>query len=105
MTSATELLTVADVARICRVHEATVRRHIASGRLRSVRVGRGIRVRTEDLKRFMESPVLPGEDPGKFKPFTEDDPLWNIVGIIADDEPWVSGDKYRALADAYSKKQ
>jgi excisionase family DNA binding protein len=97
MTSATELLTIAEVARICRVHEVTVRRHIASGRLRSVRVGRGIRVRTEDLEAFMESPALSGEDDGKFKPFTEDDPLWTIVGAFEGNETWVSGDKYRAL--------
>jgi excisionase family DNA binding protein len=105
MTTIDELLTVADVARICRIHEATVRRHIASGRLRCVRVGRGIRIRAEDLESYMESPVLPGEDDSKFKPFTEDDPLWNIVGIIDDDEPWVSGDKYRALADAHAKNE
>jgi excisionase family DNA binding protein len=100
MTSATELLTIAEVARICRVHEATVRRHIASGKLRSVRVGRGIRVRTEDLERFMESPVLPGEDAGTFKPFTEDDPLWNIVGAFEGTETWISSDKHRALYGA-----
>lgn len=42
-----KLLTVKEVAERLRVHEMTVRRHIKSGRLRSTRVGRGVRVPEE----------------------------------------------------------
>jgi hypothetical protein len=35
--------------------------------------------------------------------FTRDDPLWKIVGMIDETgEAWVSGDKRRALGDAYA---
>ena len=87
-----ELLTVHDVANVCRLHEVTVRRHIASGRLRSVRVGKGIRVRPEDLDSYLQQPAAPG-DRGIL---TKDDPLLGIIGMI-NDESWVSSDKYRAL--------
>jgi len=49
-----EYLTVADVARRLRLHEMTIRRHISEGRLRAIRVGRSIRVKEEDLERFLE---------------------------------------------------
>ena len=39
-----KLLTVAEVAERLRVHPMTVRRHIKSGRIRSTRVGRSVRV-------------------------------------------------------------
>jgi len=97
MTSATELLTIAEVARICRVHEATVRRYIAKGHLRSVRVGRVIRVRSDDLEAYIGRSARDGESEDRFRPFTEDDPLWSIVGAFETEEPWVSGDKYRGL--------
>ena len=41
-------MTVAEVARLCRVHEITVRRHIRQGRLHAVRVGRAIRIKPEE---------------------------------------------------------
>ncbi len=112
MTTDTALLTVQDVARYCQVHEATVRRHIASGRLRSVRVGRAVRVRSEDLDAYLKPSVDPGaasttdeDSERKWKPFTMDDSLWNIVGMIHDsDDDWISGDKHRALAEAYAPK-
>lgn len=47
------LLTVTEVATRLRLHEMTVRRQIRAGRLRAVRVGRGIRVREEDLEAFV----------------------------------------------------
>lgn len=47
------LLTVAEVARRLRLHQMTVRRQIRAGRLRAVRVGRGIRLREEDLEAFV----------------------------------------------------
>lgn len=115
-----ELLTIDDVARFCQIHKATVRRHIASGRLRSVRVGRAVRVRKEDLDRFVghatdksqvagalevDSLPLPFIQ-GELRPFTLDDPLWEIGGMIDDpDGPdWISSDKHRALAEAYAPK-
>ena len=45
-----EYLTVREVAAIYRVNEITVRRHIRSGKLRAVRVGRRLRVRKEDAE-------------------------------------------------------
>ncbi len=104
-----ELLTVEEIARICHVHEVTVRRHIASGKLPSVRVGRGVRVRQEDLSAY----IAPGPGTGArreytldgAKPLSEDDPFWALIGSIAADvEPWISGDKQRALAAAYAPK-
>jgi excisionase family DNA binding protein len=53
MISHDNLLTVAQVARRLQVHEITVRRHIKAGRLKAVRVGRGLRVRGEDLEAFI----------------------------------------------------
>ncbi len=47
-------LTVAEVAERLRLHEMTVRRHIKSGRLRSRRVGRGIRIAEEDVDSFTQ---------------------------------------------------
>ena len=112
MTTDTALLTVQDVARYCQVHEATVRRHIASGRLRSVHVGRAVRVRSEDLELYLKprgdretEPTDDDRSEPEWKPFTMDDPLWDIVGMIDDESiAWVSGDKHRALAEAYMPK-
>jgi excisionase family DNA binding protein len=50
MTIRDNLLTVAQVARRLQVHEITVRRYIKAGRLKALRVGRGLRVRGEDLE-------------------------------------------------------
>lgn len=47
------MLTVSQVARRLQVHEITVRRYIKAGRLKAVRVGRGLRVREEDLEAFI----------------------------------------------------
>jgi excisionase family DNA binding protein len=49
-----DLLTVADVASRLRVSTKTVRRLIARGDLRVVRIGRAIRVRPEELKKVYE---------------------------------------------------
>src|SRR3990172_6310905 len=56
-----KLLTVSEVAERLRLHEMTVRRHIRSGRLRSVRAGRNIRVREEDVNEFL-CPATPERD-------------------------------------------
>src|SRR2546426_4875249 len=60
--SMSELLTVNEVARRLRLHHMTVRRQIRSGRLRAVRVGRGIRVREEDMEAFLEPEVRKEEE-------------------------------------------
>jgi excisionase family DNA binding protein len=100
-----ELLTVREVAQELRVSPMTVRRHITAGRLSAVRVGRSIRIRRDAVERFTE-PVAPAASRRHVvtepRPFTLDDPLWDIVGMIDDDGPTdasVNHDKY--LADAY----
>jgi len=52
------LLTVAQVARRLQLHEITVRRYIRAGTLKAVRVGRNVRVREDDLERFLQ-PATP----------------------------------------------
>ncbi len=93
-----DLLTIADVARIWGVHTVTVRRRIAAGRLRAERVGRTILVRREDANASPAEKEHPG--------FSEDDPLWDMVGMVNDPgSAWVSSDKHRALSEAYLPKQ
>lgn len=103
-----DLLTVRDVARFCQVHEVTVRRHIASGQLRSVHVGKSVRVRREDLESYLEQSQ--GRDftgrQGQRKAgvLGRDDPIFGLVGTFRD-EPWVSAEKDRVLADAYARER
>ncbi|HVL65278.1 MAG TPA: helix-turn-helix domain-containing protein [Actinomycetota bacterium] len=47
-------VTVAEVARQLRVSNMTVYRLIKSGDLRAVRVGRGYRLKAEDVRRYLE---------------------------------------------------
>ncbi len=54
------LLTVPEVAERLRVHPITVRRHIKTGRLRAVRIGRAVRVREADLQEYMRPEIAPG---------------------------------------------
>ena len=97
-----ELLTVEGVARICKVHEGTVRRQIASGKLRSVRVGRSVRVRRQDLDAYLSPAVEEVTDLRNARPFTKDDPFWSVVGSFSDpDGAWVSGNIHRAMAEAH----
>ena len=51
---ASMFLTVAEVARRFRVSNMTVYRLIKSGRLGAVRVGRGYRIREEDVRRYLD---------------------------------------------------
>lgn len=55
-----DLLTVQEAAAILKVHPETVRRHIASGRLPAVRVGRCVRVPQEALE-ALAIPIAPKE--------------------------------------------
>lgn len=48
-----DLLTVADVAKHCQVSHRTVRRWIAEGHLKVVRLGRLIRIRRSDFSKFL----------------------------------------------------
>ncbi|MHB8516692.1 MAG: helix-turn-helix domain-containing protein [Dehalococcoidia bacterium] len=57
-THETKLLTVSEVAQRLRVSRTTVWRWVHAGRLRALRVGRGIRVREEDVERVAE-PATP----------------------------------------------
>ena len=47
------LLTVADFAKRCQVSEGTVRRWIAEGRLKIIRLGRLIRISRSDIIKFL----------------------------------------------------
>lgn len=49
-----EFLTVEEIARLFHIHEMTVRRHIQRGKLKAVKVGGRIRVRREEVERFMQ---------------------------------------------------
>jgi len=49
------LLTVTDVAKLLQLSSRSVRRLIADGRLKVVRLGRTIRIRPEDLEVLMAS--------------------------------------------------
>ena len=100
-----ESLTIPDAARLCHVHETTIRRRIASGKLRSVREGGRLRVLEADLERAgtVEAEKIYGGEKGR--PFTTDDPIFQLIGSYSDpDSAWVSRDKYRALAGAYSTR-
>jgi excisionase family DNA binding protein len=105
-----ELLTVYEAADILRVNPMTVRRYITDGRLTAVRVGKGVRVRKESLEGML-TPVEPRRRPRPSRlptgrPFTLDDPLWNIVGAGESRVPAeVSTKKREYLAEAYATKQ
>ncbi|MDQ4124204.1 MAG: helix-turn-helix domain-containing protein [Actinomycetota bacterium] len=47
-------LTVAEVARQLRVSNMTVYRLVKAGDLAAVRVGRGYRIRTEDVRKYLQ---------------------------------------------------
>jgi excisionase family DNA binding protein len=77
-----ELLTVRETAQILKVAPITVRRYIASGRLAAVKIGRGVRIRREAI----EGLLTPVASVPLGEPTSEDDPLWQIVGM-ADSGP------------------
>lgn len=57
---ATILLTAEEVAERLRVNVNTVRRYIRSGRLPAIRLGKGYRIRSEDLEAFLRSLMTNG---------------------------------------------
>lgn len=50
----THFLTVAEVARLLRVSNMTVYRLVKANQLAAVRVGRGYRIREEDVRKYLE---------------------------------------------------
>ena len=54
-------LTVEEVAQQCQVSEVTVRRWISAGDLRAAKLGKGWRVKPDDLNAFYESRVQVSE--------------------------------------------
>src|SRR5687767_12849600 len=101
-----ELMTIKEAASELRVSAVTIRRHIATGRLPAVRIGRGIRIDRQHVERFV-TPVAPTADQvakptGEGMILTSESPLWGIIGIIDDDGPTdVSTNTDAYLADAY----
>ena len=69
MVLAMDLLTVHETAAMLKLNPETVRRHIASGRLEAVRVGRRVRVRREAVESFL-TPVAPKAEPMPKEPYT-----------------------------------
>jgi len=57
-----EFLNIGEVAKLLGLHEITIRRCIKRGDLKAVRVGRGVRVRKEDLEDFIK-PITSGKEP------------------------------------------
>jgi excisionase family DNA binding protein len=102
-----EYLTVQEAALRLKVSPITIRRYIAQGRLAAVKVGRGVRIRKEALESLPE-PVKPsgkGHKPRKPRYFTMDDPLWDLVGIVVDEETTdVSENKYKYLFENFAPK-
>ena|SRR5687767_1387518 len=106
------LMTVQEVAETLRVSPMTVRRYIQSGKLAAVRVGRGVRVEQAAVEQFV-TPIVAGQpqetqhDRNRLpegRPFSFDDPLWNIVGIIQDGPPDLAANHDKYLAEAYADK-
>lgn len=69
MAEGDEYLTVAEVARLLRVHRTTVWRWITAGRLHGYRLGtRTLRVRRDDLRRFLHSAAVSIRPPYPSRP-------------------------------------
>ncbi len=63
MTSETRLLTADDVAEILQVSQSFAYALMSRGELPSVRLGRAVRVRPQDLDEFISSSVQSGQQP------------------------------------------
>jgi excisionase family DNA binding protein len=101
-----DLYTVQETAQMLKVSPVTVRRYIAAGRLMAVYVGRNVRVRGEAIEQFV-TPVAPqtgevetAEEYGK--PFSFDNPLWDVAGIIKDGPSDLAENHDKYLAEAYA---
>ena len=86
-----ELLTIAEAAKILKASVSTIRAWIRAGRLPSVKVGHFRRVRPDDLEAFIEagrearkaalSPPEASPRSRRFLPLTPEDPLFQLIGI------------------------
>lgn len=81
-----ELLTVQETAQMLKVAPITIRRYIQSGRLPAVKVGRGVRLQREAVEAFL-TPIGASPRPTVYElpegePTSENDPLWDIVGMV-----------------------
>lgn len=100
-----ELLTIGETARLLRLSEITVRRHIAAGRLPAVRIGRRIRVRRDALPASLPEAVPASTVTPPGIPLTPDSPLWELVGLGCSDEPSdIAQHKHEYLADAFGER-
>ena len=61
--STAEYLTVADASKIADVHEDTIRAWVKAGRLPRRQAGRELRIRRDDLVRFLDGEPTSGERP------------------------------------------
>lgn len=106
-----ELLTIEEIARICQLHQMTIRRHIAEGKLRVVRIGRAVRVRKEDFEGYLKPQNVTTskqktERAMPRKPLTKDDSIFHLVGIVdSSDAAKLSENKYKAFPQSFSPKQ
>ena len=97
-----ELMTIKETAAFLKVSPITVRRYIVARRLPAVRVGKGVRVKKEDVEK-LPTPIEIETATRRGKIFTKDDALWNLVGIADKDVPSnVSENKHKYLAEAYA---
>ncbi len=68
-----ELLTVEEVAKRLKISKATVRRHIREGRLKAVKIGRVVRISSEEVREL-------------FRPFGKAKSKTSTVGLAWVDE-------------------
>ncbi len=88
------LLSVKQVAFILKVHPLTIRRYIATKKLKAIRVGGNIRIEESELQSFhkeiipvtKKSPIFKLSNLGN-KQFTEDDPFLRLKGRGASLKP------------------
>ncbi len=101
-----ELLTVEEAARMLRVSTVTIRRRIADGSLKALRVGRAVRLSSDAIGELIK-PVEPRERRvTKGSPTSADDPLWDIVGMGNSGGPGdVAENVDKSLAEAYMPEE
>ncbi len=103
MAETVELLTVHEVAALLKVNPMTVRRYIAAGKLRAVRIGRSIRISRSALDDLV-TPVEPQPRPRarrKVRTLSAEDSLCKLVGLAKDVEPTDAYRKHEYLDEAY----
>lgn len=86
MAETIELYTVDEAARLLRVNPITVRRYIAAGKLRAVRIGKGIRIGRDALDE-LATPIKPKVGLPAERCLSYEDPLWHLVGSATDAPP------------------